>query len=233
MKALKKLLIFSVVTILFSCSGSDGNGGGGVTPPPPPPPSPTAATLTAPANNTECLDGENVEFSWNASQNTDSYTIIIKNLLTAQSVSQTTTSTKVTIKLETGQPYSWYILSSSNSTTTTAQSGKWKFYLKGEQTLNYAPFPADLTAPKSESTVNAGSIKFEWSGSDVDTGDTLSYDIYVDTSNPPTTRIRTGYTSSTLDYTISEGGTYYWKIVTKDNHGSNSDSGISMFKVVE
>ena len=68
---------------------------------------------------------------------------------------------------------------------------------------------------------------------DVDTGDTLSYDIYVDTSNPPTTRIRTGYTSSTLDYTISEGGTYYWKIVTKDNHGSNSDSGISMFKVVE
>ena len=93
MKALKKLLIFSVVTILFSCSGSDGNGGGGVTPPPPPPPSPTAATLTAPANNTECLDGENVEFSWNASQNTDSYTIIIKNLLTAQSVSQTTTST--------------------------------------------------------------------------------------------------------------------------------------------
>ena len=233
MKALKKLLIFSVVTILFSCSGSDGNGGGGVTPPPPPPPSPTAATLTAAANNTECLDGENVEFSWNASQNTDSYTIIIKNLLTAQSVSQTTTSTKVTIKLETGQPYSWYIVSSSNSTTTTAQSGKWKFYLKGEQTLNYAPFPADLTAPKSESTVNAGSIKFEWSGSDVDTGDTLSYDIYVDTSNPPTTRIRTGYTSSTLDYTISEGGTYYWKIITKDNHGSNSDSGISMFKVVE
>ena len=233
MKALKKLLIFSVVTILFSCSGSDGNGGGGVTPPPPPPPSPTAATLTAAANNTECLDGENVEFSWNASQNTDSYTIIIKNLLTAQSVSQTTTSTKVTIKLETGQPYSWYIVSSSNSTTTTAQSGKWKFYLKGEQTLNYAPFPADLTAPKSESTVNAGSIKFEWSGSDVDTGDTLSYDIYVDTSNPPTTRIRTGHTSSTLDYTISEGGTYYWKIITKDNHGSNSDSGISMFKVVE
>jgi hypothetical protein len=36
-----------------------------------------------------------------------------------------------------------------------------------------------------------------------------------------------------LDYTISEGGTYYWKIVTKDNHGSNSESGVSMFKVVE
>ena len=232
MNALKKLFTLFIITLLYSCGGSSG-GGGETPPPPPPPPTPKATTLIAPADKTECLDGENVEFSWNASENTDSYTIIVKNLLTAQSVSQTTTSTKVTIKLEVGQPYSWYVVSSSNTSTTTAESGKWKFYLKGEQTLNYAPFPADLTSPKSESSVDAGSIKFEWSGSDVDSGDTLTYDIYIDSANPPTTRVRTGYASSTLDYTISEGGTYYWKIVTKDNHGSNSESGISMFKVVE
>jgi len=232
MNTLKKLFTLFIITLFYSCGGSSG-GGGDTPPPPPPPPTPKATTLIAPADKTECLDGENVEFSWNASENTDSYTIIIKNLLTAQSISQTTTSTKVTIKLEVGQPYSWYIVSSSNTSTTTAESGKWKFYLKGEQILNYAPFPADLSSPKSESTVDAGSIKFEWSGSDVDDGDTLTYDIYIDSENPPTTRVRTGYASSTLDYTISEGGTYYWKIVTKDNHGSNSESGVSMFKVVE
>ena len=232
MNALKKLFTLFIITLLYSCGGSSG-GGGETPPPPPPPPTPKATTLIAPADKTECLDGENVEFSWSASENTDSYTIIVKNLLTAQSVSQTTTSTKVTIKLEVGQPYSWYVVSSSNTSTTTAESGKWKFYLKGEQTLNYAPFPADLTSPKSESSVDAGSIKFEWNGSDVDSGDTLTYDIYIDSANPPTTRVRTGYASSTLDYTISEGGTYYWKIVTKDNHGSNSESGVSMFKVVE
>ena len=232
MNTLKKLFTLFIITLFYSCGGSSG-GGGDTPPPPPPPPTPKATTLIAPADKTECLDGENVEFSWNASENTDSYAIIIKNLLTAQSISQTTTSTKVTIKLEVGQPYSWYIVSSSNTSTTTAESGKWKFYLKGEQILNYAPFPADLSSPKSESTVDAGSIKFEWSGSDVDDGDTLTYDIYIDSANPPTTRVRTGYASSTLDYTISEGGTYYWKIVTKDNHGSNSESGVSMFKVVE
>ena len=31
--------------------------------------------------------------------------------------------------------------------------------------------------------------------------------------------------------TYTESGTYYWKIITKDNQGSNSDSGVSMFKV--
>ena len=144
MNALKKLFTLFIITLLYSCGGSSG-GGGETPPPPPPPPTPKATTLIAPADKTECLDGENVEFSWNASENTDSYTIIVKNLLTAQSVSQTTTSTKVTIKLEVGQPYSWYVVSSSNTSTTTAESGKWKFYLKGEQTLNYAPFPADLT----------------------------------------------------------------------------------------
>ena len=81
-------------------------------PPPPPPPAPTAATLKTPAQNSECLDGENVNFPGNASENTDSYTIVVKNLLTTSQISQTTTSTSVTIKLEVGKPYSWFITSS-------------------------------------------------------------------------------------------------------------------------
>ena len=35
-------------------------------------------------------------------------------------------------------------------------------------------------------------------------------------------------TNVTLD-----AGTYYWKIVTKDSQGSNSDSGVAMFKAVD
>ena len=225
-----KNYIYFFLFIIIGCSGSSG---GGETPePPPPPPAPTVAVLKTPAQNSECLDGENVEFSWNASQNTDSYTIVVKNLLTTAQISQTTTSTSVTIKLDVGQPYSWFITSSSSVSSQTASTTKWKFYLKGDPTSNYAPFPADLISPKSESNVNVGNVKFEWKGSDVDENDTLKFDLYVDTENPPTTRVKSNLTSNSSNLNL-DSGTYYWKVITKDDSGSNSDSGVSMFKVVE
>ena len=185
MKKLKYILFITLI-VLVSCKGKEGGGGDGGVDPPPPTPAPKAATLDAPANNSECLDGENVEFKWAASENTDTYEIFIKNLLTQSEQSQTTTSTSVTLNLTKGQPYSWYIVS----------------------------------------------IKFEWSGSDADSGDTLTFDIYVDSSNPPTTRIKANHNSSSINHPINDSGTYYWKIITKDNSGSNSDSGVSKFKVV-
>ena len=227
---LKKYL-YLILFLLLGCGGSSGSGG--ETPdPPPPPPAPTKALLKTPAQNSECLDGENVDFSWDASQNTDSYTIVVKNLLTGSQVSQTTTATSVTIKLDLGQPYSWFITSASSTSSQTASTEKWKFYLKGEPVTNYAPFPADLITPRSESSTSSGNIKFEWKGSDVDTDDSLTFDLYVDTNNPPTSRVKTNLSSSSTNLTL-DSGTYYWKIITKDSKGSNSDSGVAMFKAVD
>ena len=229
---MKKLLLLPILILLISCSGDRYEGVGDTPPPPPPPDPPAKATLTTPANGTECLDGEDVEFSWNESENTDSYNLVVKNLLTnTESANINTTSTMATIKLQIGQPYSWYVISSNSDSSETVASETWKFYLKGEQTSNYAPFPADLISPKSEATVSSGSITLEWSGSDANTSDNLTYDVYFGTSNPPTSVIKSDHTSSSLNHTVSESGTYYWKIITKDNQGSNSDSGVSMFKV--
>ena len=230
MKKIKYVFLIFISLIMISCGGKDDSGGGNVDPPDPVNP-PTVSTLIAPVNNTECLDGENVEFRWNSSQYTDTYTINIKNLLTQSVISQNTTSTNITIQLEQGQPYSWYIVSSSNSSSDTAESEKWKFYLKGEQTSNYAPFPADLIKPKAEETLSPGSIVFEWSGSDVDTGDTLTYDLYLGATNPPTTKIQSNISSTQVTQSITDVGIYYWKVITKDNSGSNSDSGVSKFTV--
>ena len=230
MKKIKYVFLIFISLIMISCGGQDDSGGGNVDPPDPVNP-PTVSTLIAPVNNTECLDGENVEFRWNSSQYTDTYTINVKNLLTQSVISQNTTSTNITIQLEQGQPYSWYIVSSSNSSSDTAESEKWKFYLKGEQTSNYAPFPADLIKPKAEETLTPGSIVFEWSGSDVDTGDTLTYDLYLGATNPPTTKIQSNISSTQVTQSITDVGIYYWKVITKDNSGSNSDSGVSKFTV--
>lgn len=230
MKKIKYIFLIFISLITISCGGKDDSGGGNVDPPDPVNP-PTVSTLIAPVNNTECLDGENVEFRWNSSQYTDTYTINVKNLLTQSVISQNTTSTNITIQLEQGQPYSWYIVSSSNSSSDTAESEKWKFYLKGEQTSNYAPFPADLIKPKAEETLSPGSIVFEWSGSDVDTGDTLTYDLYLGATTPPTTKIQSNISSTQVTQSITDVGIYYWKVITKDNSGSNSDSGVSKFTV--
>ena len=235
---MKKILIatFCVLSsILISCSGgsdegSTGGGGGGG-PIDPGPVSPSAATLSKPTNNSECLEVDAVKFEWAKSNNTDSYTIVIKNLLTLEQISATTTSTSLEITLTKGFPYSWYIIS-TNTTTSTASSTKWKFYLSGEAQKNHAPFPADILAPKPGETVSTGSIQLSWSFSDIDTSDQHTFNIYMDLKDGSTIN-SSNYTATKKTITINEPGTYYWKIVTKDNHGSSSDSGVSTFIVTE
>ena len=139
------IYLFSVLLIACSGGGGEDNGGGGPVDPPPTP-TPTKAILSSPANNSECLEVDAVNFSWNASENTTSYTLTIKNLLTNQISTTTTTSTSAEVTLTKGYPYSWQI-TSSNSSNTTAKSDKWKFYLSGEALTNYAPFPAELLTP--------------------------------------------------------------------------------------
>jgi len=233
---MKKIIILSFFVFsiaLASCSGSadGGNNGGGDTPDPTGPVAPKAATLSKPANNSECLEVEAVKFEWNKSDDTTSYTLTIKNLLTSEFISQTTTSTSAEVTLSKGNPYSWYIIS-TNTGTATATSNKWKFYLSGEAQKNHAPFPADILAPKPGETVNAGSIQLSWSFSDIDSSDTHTFDIYLDTKDGSTV-YASNYTATKRSINLSDPGTYYWKIVTKDNHGSTSDSGVSTFIVIE
>jgi hypothetical protein len=233
---MKKILILSFFVFsiaLISCSGSSdgGNNGGGGDPDPTGPVTPSAATLSKPANNSECLEVEAVKFEWNKSNDTTSYTIVIKNLLTSESVSQTTTSTSAEVTLTKGYPYSWYIIS-TNTGTATASSNKWKFYLSGEAQKNHAPFPADIITPKPGVTVTVGAIQLSWSFSDIDTSDTHTFDVYLDTKDGSTV-FASNYTATKRTVSLTDPGTYYWKIVTKDNHGSTSDSGVSTFIVTE
>ena len=232
---MKKILILSFFVFsiaLSSCSGSsDGGNNGGEGGEPVGPAAPSAAKLTKPANNSECLEVEAVKFEWNKSNDTTSYTIVIKNLLNSEIKSQTTTSNSAEITLNKGNPYSWYIIS-TNTSTATATSDKWKFYLSGEAQKNHAPFPADILAPRPGETVNAGAIQLSWSFSDVDSSDTHSFDVYLDTKDGSSVNT-SNHTYSKKIVTLSNPGTYYWKIVTKDNHGSTSDSGVSTFIVIE
>ena len=229
--------IFTILTLmaLVSCSkgGSSDDG-----PTEPPVIAPSAANLIFPENNQECNEGtqisaaqSSVTFQWEASANTDSYEIHVKNLDTDVTTTLTSFEPEKAITINKATPYSWYVISKSSSSAQTAQSATWKFYNAGEAVLNYAPFPADLVAPSMGANLSGvASVTLEWDGSDVD-NDIVGYDVYFDTVTPPTTLIGADQTEMTKDVDVTAGNTYYWKIITKDSAGNNSETNVFEFKV--
>jgi hypothetical protein len=232
-----KYFSFLFTLTLISCGGGgddgggSGGGGGNVINPP------GKSTLTAPANNKTCETGTSVSdtksevtFTWGASADTNTYDLKITDLNTSTITNKaglSTTTTKVT--LDKGVPYSWNITSKSTASTTTTASDTWKFYLAGTGVVNYAPFPADLKTPASGSTVTRdgdGKVAFTWDGSDPDTGDTLKYTLYVDTTDgkqtPPAAQ--TDLTAKTASVALEAATTYYWRVKTSD--GTNSSYSI-------
>jgi len=198
---------------------------------------PTKTVLILPAMDELCTSGtvisaakSTVNFNWNVAQNTDSYEISIKNLITGQVITQNTLKTSIGIELDRNTPYSWTVKSISSSSNITEQSESWKFYNSGPGVVFYAPFPAEIIAPVmgQNVSISTAKVKLEWKGSDVDQ-DIKSYDVYFGTSAP--VLIKQDVEDSFLgDISILANTQYYWKIVTKDQKGNTSDSGVYRFK---
>ncbi len=235
---MKKLSLIFIVVLFFNCSGSDSDDDGGSITPPPAPEPPVAALLTFPDNNQECNQGTSlsttqsaVTFTWEASSNTDSYDIIVKNLNNnaIQSINSNTNTKSITIQKAT--PYSWYVVSKSTSTTETAQSATWNFYNAGDAVSSHAPFPVTLDAPTMGANLEGiTTVSLEWTGSDLD-DDITGYVIYFDTSSPPTTPLGDSQTESTINTGVAAGNIYYWRVITTDAEGNNSESEIFEFRV--
>jgi len=68
-----------------------------------------------------------------------------------------------------------------------------------------------------------------WTGGDPDSGDTVTYNVYFGTSNPPPL-VAPDHSTTTYDPgAMSAGTTYYWQIVAKDNHGATTSGPIWHF----
>jgi hypothetical protein len=112
----------------------------------------------------------------------------------------------------------------------TSLSAVWKFYNAGDPLESYTPFPADIVAPIMGSTItDVTTQSLSWLGSDID-NDIVSYDVYFDTTNPPTT-FEVNTVSTSINVTVSANNTYYWRVVTKDSQGNNSQSEIFEFRI--
>jgi hypothetical protein len=227
-----------ITVFLFSCGGDSGGGDDvNSTPDPDPIVAPSATTLVFPDDDSECTEGEiisdtqsRVLFQWNASQNTDSYQVNLKNLNT-NSVALTNSNTnEAEITLLRGVPYEWFVVSRANGTTQTASSPVWRFYNAGPGISSFAPFPAEAIAPTRGATIPAtASVALQWFATDIDE-DISTYNLYFGTENPPEL-LEEGLTDTSFEVVVASGLTYFWQIETVDSAGNRSLSELFNFQV--
>ncbi|RED47848.1 fibronectin type III domain-containing protein [Seonamhaeicola aphaedonensis] len=222
---MKKAYLYLVVftSILMSCSGGgDGDGGG-------PDPdventAPTVPTLVYPLSNTLCIDN-NVVFEWNASTDSEGNAITYRvevsensNFSTLSHDLSSSTTSRV-ISLEKGKSYYWRLKARDVKGAESGYSSVSQFLTEGDGVSNHLPFAPELVAPAMNSEIDGTSTTLSWTASDVD-GDTLSYDVYLDTNSSLSTKVSEGQSGTSYDATgLSAASTYYFKVVVKDGNG--------------
>jgi hypothetical protein len=89
-------------------------------------------------------------------------------------------------------------------------------------TPNHPPLVPSNPGPANQSSGVDITINLNWTGGDPDSGDTVTYDVYFGTTNPPPlvaiADSNTSYDPGTLNY----NHLYYWKIIAWDNRGAST-----------
>ena len=199
-------------------------------------PDPEQAVLINPENNNACLFSNSntsfadVEFSWTESKYTDNYDLLIQNKITNENKLKTTNLTTSQVTLERGVPYSWYVISKSDSSENIALSEIRNFYLEAESQLAHIPFPAKLIYPLNGSILNSVNIvSFQWEGYDLD-GDIESYDLIIENASNGEEIKYEKILIQALDIELQKGNVYLWKIITRDKENNISTSVTSNFE---
>jgi hypothetical protein len=140
-----------------------------------------------------------------------------------------TTDTSATFTGETGHSYRFYSIARDNAGNVESAPAVPDATIATGVTDNppYIPSAPSPVDGATDISVNTG---LSWTGGDPDAGDTVTYDVYFDTTNPPvikesSNQSTTSYTTSTLAYNT----TYYWKIVARDNYGAETEGAVWSF----
>ena len=231
-----KIKIFLIFLIFNSC-GKDSI------------PDPNPAILLTPDNGNNCKtatsvsrDQSRVNFTWSKAENTDYYELIAINNTTNFKHKDTTNGMQsngeipemisMKLTLTKGAAYAWSIISVSNSTIVTTESEIWKFYLEGNVNGDYLPQPASLEFPVNESIVsleNSDLVEFSWISIDIDSN-ISSFDFYLGTSIDNLERVGDKLLQTNIEVQLEIDKIYFWQIITFDEQGNNSSSGINQFQ---
>ncbi len=115
--------------------------------------------------------------------------------------------------------YYWKIVAEDNHGGST-YGPTWQFTT--EYTPNDPPNkPSNPNPPNGAANVLVVA-NLSWTGGDPNPGDTVTYDVYFDTTNPPTTKVSDHQPNNTYDPTgsMSYNTPYYWRIDAWDDQNA-------------
>ncbi len=120
------------------------------------------------------------------------------------------------LKFET--TYYWRIIAIDNNGSRT-KSPVWQFTTRSE--TNNPPFaPIYQSPPDGADHIAINQAILQWSGSDPDSMQSVSYTILLDINNPPQNVLIAGYDSTTLHLPLLNYDTrYYWQVIVRDIYG--------------
>ncbi len=195
---------------------------------------PSVPVLMAPVDNLLCIDNT-VTFNWESSLDLDgdtiNYTIqIAKDIQFLQMVHNASIQKTTTVfALDIGKAYYWRVKATDSKNDSSSFSSTFQFYTEGIASENHQPFSPDLVSPELSSVVQTTTATLEWTANDVD-NDTLVYDIFFGTDNPPLQKLSANQSETILNVEVASSKVYYWKVVVKDSKGAQSIGQVWNFK---
>ncbi len=126
--------------------------------------------------------------------------------------------------------YYWKIVAWDNHGASSV-GPVWDFTTENE--VNNPPYIPSDPQPENHATAVDVNTNLSWNGGDPDSGDTVTYDICLGTTNPPpkivSNQTGTSYDPGTMEYLT----VYYWRIISWDNHGASTQGSIWDFTTME
>jgi len=145
------------------------------------------------------------------------------------------------IQMQNDSQWQWSNFTWVNSTLPLGKTIGWRiYYCDGSGNINHTDIMSFLYVnhfpytPKNPSPINGWrnvSVykDLSWTGGDPDPLDTVTYDIYLGTSNPPP-KVANNRSATTYDTgMLNLHTTYYWKIISWDNHHKSTNGPIWSF----
>ncbi len=197
---------------------------------------PTTPTLVAPTNSKLCIDNV-LNFQWSTStdaeKNPITYQIQIAtdNQFTQIVTTKESSANMQSVTLEKGKAFYWRVKAMDSKNSSSNYSGTYSFYTEGTAQSNHLPFLPQLVLPDYNATVASPTVNLKWTASDSDISDILSYDVYLGTANPPTSKVGSSVSETTLNVnTLEPSKIYYWKVVVKDDKSGETIGQVWSFK---
>ena len=115
----------------------------------------------------------------------------------------------------------YYVRAYATNEVGTSYSAQVDFKTK-DPGANNPPSAPSLISPANAATNIALNTNLTWQASTDADGDAIAYDVFLGTTNPPTTKVSTQNSTSYTPSGQANATKYYWKIVAKDGNAETS-----------